>query len=85
MCRDRCQMGAISLDGGPSVVDLGACIGCGLCVTTCPSGAMRLAPNAGRAIPPADTPALYMRIFRERYGTWGTAKALGRRLLGLKV
>jgi electron transport complex protein RnfB len=84
-CRDRCQMGAISLDGGPSVVDLGACIGCGLCVTTCPSGAMRLAPNAGRAIPPADTPALYMRIFRERYGTWGTAKALGRRLLGLKV
>jgi NAD-dependent dihydropyrimidine dehydrogenase PreA subunit len=85
LCRDRCQMGAVSLDHGPAAVDLGACIGCGLCVTTCPSGAIRLAANASSKIPPPDTPALYMRIFRERYGTWGTAKAIGRRLLGLKI
>jgi electron transport complex protein RnfB len=85
VCRDRCQMGAVSLDDGASVVDLGACIGCGLCVTTCPSDAIRLVSNASRSIPPADTPALYLRIFRERYGTWGTARAIGRRLLGFKV
>jgi ferredoxin len=41
-CLDRCQMGALSENG--EYVDLNSdrCIGCGLCVTTCPSQALTL-------------------------------------------
>ncbi len=35
-CSDRCQMDAISYPDGVAAVDLLFCIGCGLCVTTCP-------------------------------------------------
>jgi ferredoxin len=36
-------MDAIYLDtGGYATLDLDRCIGCGLCVTTCPSGALSL-------------------------------------------
>ena len=88
VCRTRCQMDAL-LDGdgdadGKIRVDHGRCIGCGLCVTTCPSGALRLAENPRRKVPPDDTKALYMQLLQERYGPWGMAKLAGRRLLGMK-
>ncbi len=60
------------------------CIGCGLCVTTCPSGAMRLKEKAAPKTPPDDTKALYMKLLKERYGPIGVAGIVGRRLLGLK-
>jgi ferredoxin len=65
-------------------VDHGRCIGCGLCVTTCPSGALRLAENPRRKVPPDDTKALYLQLLRERYGPWAMAKIAGRKLVGLK-
>ncbi len=38
VCEDRCQMDAISYDDDEKVVlNLDRCIGCGLCVSTCPS------------------------------------------------
>ena len=35
-------MEAISLDNGYAALDLDRCIGCGLCVTTCPTGSLSL-------------------------------------------
>jgi Fe-S-cluster-containing hydrogenase component 2 len=68
MCQTRCQMDAL-LDGdgdalGKIRVDHGRCIGCGLCVITCPSGALRLAENPRRKVPPDDTKALYMQLLQ---------------------
>ena len=88
VCQTRCQMDAL-LDEDPDAagkirVDHGRCIGCGLCVTTCPSGALRLAENPRRKVPPDDTKALYLQLLQERYGPWGMAKLAGKKLLGMK-
>jgi len=86
VCQLRCQMDALvegAGDGKPRV-DLGRCIGCGLCVTTCPSGALSLVENSRRKVPPDDTKALYLQLLQDRYGPWGMAKLAGRKLLGMK-
>ena len=53
-CLERCQVGAISLDGDTSVIDRDRCIGCGLCVTGCPTEAARLErkPDSEIVAPP---------------------------------
>jgi Fe-S-cluster-containing hydrogenase component 2 len=84
-CRDRCQMDAITDDGGPSSVDLTRCIGCGLCVSTCPGGAIQLHEMAKPMTPPGTQNALYMKILRERYGLLETAKLVARKALGMKI
>jgi ferredoxin len=86
VCQSRCQMDALldDDDAGKVRIDHGRCIGCGLCVTTCPSGALRLAENPRRKVPPDDTKALYLQLLRERYGPWGMAKLAGRKLVGMK-
>lgn len=43
ICEGRCQMEAISVNGGGTAsVNHSRCIGCGLCVSTCPSQAVHL-------------------------------------------
>jgi ferredoxin len=84
-CEVRCQMEAISSPEGKAVVDRLRCIGCALCVTTCPSGALRLEPNEKPRIPPDDTKALYMKMLQDRFGPWGMAKLGMRKMLGLKI
>lgn len=42
LCLDRCQMEALQLDDGIIQIDLHRCIGCGLCVTSCPNQALSL-------------------------------------------
>jgi Fe-S-cluster-containing hydrogenase component 2 len=69
---------------GVSQVDEARCIGCALCVTTCPSGALKLKPKEAPKIPPDDTQALYITLLRERYGPLGMASLAGRKLLGMK-
>jgi ferredoxin len=84
-CEVRCQMEAISSPEGKAVVDRSRCIGCALCVTTCPSGALRLEPNEKPRIPPDDTKAMYLQMWQERCGPWGMAKIGMRKMLGLKI
>jgi electron transport complex protein RnfB len=46
-CLDRCQMEALAAEGGHVALNLDRCIGCGLCVSTCPSGALTLVRKPG--------------------------------------
>jgi Fe-S-cluster-containing hydrogenase component 2 len=62
-------MDAIAL--GPedvAQVDLRRCIGCGLCVTTCPTEAIRLElkPDAQRRDPPQTAQETLMQLAQER-------------------
>lgn len=84
-CQARCQMDAIEVQGDSASVTALRCIGCGLCVTSCPSEAVALQPVETQRVPPDDTPALYARIYAERFGRFAAAAALGRHLLGGKV
>jgi len=83
-CGLRCQMDAILTDDGKTRVDDSRCIGCALCVTTCPSGAMRLKKKEAQKAPPDDTQALYIKLLQERYGPLGMAQLVGRKVLGMK-
>jgi ferredoxin len=84
-CATRCQMEALTLVDDVTQVDLSRCIGCGLCVSTCPSDAIRLEQIDRPEVPPKDDSALYMKITRERFGPWGTAKIMGKALLRRKI
>jgi Pyruvate/2-oxoacid:ferredoxin oxidoreductase delta subunit len=85
-CHSRCPMEALSSSGGgATAVDLDRCIGCGLCVCTCPTEAVTLRAKAERTIPPKDLKALYGKIMTERFGLLGTARRIGRALLGRQI
>jgi len=85
-CEVRCQMDAIrTATDGKSEVDQARCIGCALCVATCPSGAMQLEKKANGKITPDDTRALYMTLLRERYGPLRTTLMVAGSLVGRKV
>jgi Na+-translocating ferredoxin:NAD+ oxidoreductase subunit B len=60
-CLDRCQVNAIEI-GEYSVI--GDCIGCGLCSTTCPSGAITMVRKAVNDLP--DVPETEGEWFRQR-------------------
>ena len=79
------QLFRSSLGDDAAVVDLARCIGCGLCVTTCPSDAMTLLRKTDETTPPGGTEALYAKIYRERFGTAGLAQAAVRLLAGRRV
>ena len=56
-------------DDGKAEIDLDRCIGCGLCVTACPTEAMRLTPKPEeeRRTPPA-TGLEQMKLMAEKRG-----------------
>ena len=84
-CRSRCPMQALDSVDGATAVDLDRCIGCGLCVPTCPGEAVRLRARETETVPPRDLKSLYGRIMIERFGLVGTAKRLGKALLGRPI
>ena len=84
-CHSRCPMDALDSAGGATRVDRHRCIGCGLCVTTCPSEAISLVPKEQETVPPRSQGALYKKILVERFGVVGTARMVGRALLGRRV
>ena len=56
ICRERCQVHAITEQDGVSTVDLKRCVGCGLCVTGCPNHVAKLErkPESEIINPPAN-------------------------------
>ena len=84
-CLERCPMEALRAGDGTTLVDLDRCIGCGACVPTCTSQAVTLRAKARETVPPKDLRALYGRIMKERFGLLGTAKRIGKVLLGRQV
>jgi Pyruvate/2-oxoacid:ferredoxin oxidoreductase delta subunit len=66
-CLERCQMEAIQVNGTAQIQE-GRCIGCGLCVTTCDTGALSLErkPENEQPYIPKDTVENLMRLGRQR-------------------
>jgi electron transport complex protein RnfB len=64
VCMERCQMQAFAEDGDCVALDADRCIGCGLCVSTCPSGALTLVrkPHSEWAQPPSTFEATWRAI-----------------------
>jgi Fe-S-cluster-containing hydrogenase component 2 len=60
-------MSAITIDeqNGYAVINLDRCIGCGNCVVTCPTEALRLVKADKETVPPKDRASLY-KILAER-------------------
>jgi MinD superfamily P-loop ATPase len=68
-CLDRCQMKAIHMtEDDLAEVNLDRCIGCGLCVITCPEDALKLVlkPAGQRRTPPASNAEQMMRMAQKR-------------------
>ena len=69
ICADeRCQVNAIEEDEDSYQVIREKCIGCGLCITTCPSGAVKLVRKQQEELepPPKDEMAWYEERGRQR-------------------
>ncbi len=64
-CIDVCPVKAVHFEEDTCVVDTEWCIGCGLCIPTCITGAARLVRKSD-AVPPKDFKALHEMILRER-------------------
>jgi Fe-S-cluster-containing hydrogenase component 2 len=67
-CIERCQMEAIVRGEDSIALDLDRCIGCGLCVTTCPTGSLTLArkPSSSQKAVPENLTRTYINIARVR-------------------
>jgi len=67
-CLDRCQMEAIVAGDFHAILKTERCIGCGLCVTTCPNGALTLErkPESVRTHVPATLGATWRIIARDQ-------------------
>jgi len=78
----RCQMEAITVENKSAILDLDRCIGCGLCVTTCPTSALKLLKKAKETIPPTNAAMLYINILKEKYGKKKMIMKMFKLLLG---
>ena len=59
-------------------VDLNRCIGCGLCIPTCPQKAMSLKNRANEVGPPQTRDDLYDIIMSHKKGSLGKLKIMGK-------
>lgn len=84
-CIDKCALEALSMENDGATVDLERCIGCGVCVTACPAGAIELQVKEDAYVPPADHDALYKKILMERVGMFGMLKMIPKMVLKRKI
>ena len=75
-------MDAIEIIDGKSVIDYTRCIGCGLCVTTCPEEAMKLEHLEQTKEPPKNSGKLYLNILRKKVGNAKFTIMLTKQLFG---
>ena len=61
-------MEAIRLENEIAFIDPSRCIGCGLCITRCPSNAAKLIKKEKETVPPRTAAMLYMNILKEKFG-----------------
>ncbi|UCH02301.1 MAG: 4Fe-4S binding protein [Candidatus Bathyarchaeota archaeon] len=68
ICKDRCQVNAISIKDEIAVVNRRRCIGCGLCNTGCPTRAarLRIKPEDEIVNPPVDFETWELQRLRNR-------------------
>ena len=84
-CIEVCPMDAVEMQDDAPSVDLDRCIGCGVCVSKCKSGAYELVTKDAKWIPPKDTDALYKKILVERIGFGGMLKTLPKMIFHQKI
>jgi electron transport complex protein RnfB len=65
-CLERCQMGALIEWDDFMEVDTARCIGCGLCLTTCPEESITMVERPGSEIPPRNIVETFGKISAER-------------------
>lgn len=69
ICKEeRCQVNAISEQDDVYVVDEDRCIGCGLCITTCPADAIDLVEKEEKWTPPPKNEKEWMNIRSNEVG-----------------
>jgi ferredoxin len=64
-------------------IDMNRCIGCGVCVAACKSGALTLAKKQIQTAPPIDMDTLYEEIMKQKKGTMRRTLDIGRKVLGI--
>jgi formate hydrogenlyase subunit 6/NADH:ubiquinone oxidoreductase subunit I len=71
-------MEALSIDSKKAVLDLNRCIGCGLCVNTCPTDSLSLLrkPKAKQPYVPKDIVETNIKLGKAR-GKLGVSKMIG--------
>lgn len=65
VCVDACPIDAITQDGGDPQIDLNICFGCGQCIPTCPSGALKMVVRKKTPSVPESSKQLNGRLMRE--------------------
>ena len=84
-CIERCPMDGLEMEDDSPSVDLDRCIGCGVCVSTCKSGAYELIAKDTKHVPSKDSEAMYKKILVERIGIGGMLKTLPKMIFHQKI
>jgi Fe-S-cluster-containing hydrogenase component 2 len=78
-------MKAISLMNDIASVNLDYCIGCGLCVPTCPNEAIKLLKKNRKKNPPRSRFRLVLSMLRHKSGNWAAFKFIMKNIFKLKL
>jgi electron transport complex protein RnfB len=85
LCVERCQLDARVMLDGIATVNLDRCIGCGNCVTICPSGANQLQKKHKEIVPPKNQQTLYLDMLANKVSKWDMLTVRLKMWLGMKV